>query len=152
MLLEVMNFEARHREVSIVRRFFVRLLFAALCATPAIATQVVYVAEQDIPYVTELYLVDVEHPGISLKLNKPISSQGYGVGDFDISPDGRLVAYAADQDTLRNPDLYLVSLDRPGVTTRLGPPDQTRVVQIVRFSPDGKKIAFTASAPNYGDG
>lgn len=134
-----------------MRRFFVRLLFAVLCATPAIATQVVYVAEQDIPYVTEIYVVDIEHPGISLKLNKPISAQGYGVGDFELSPDGQLVAYTADQDTSGNPDLYLVSLDRPSVTRRLGSLDQTRIAHIVRFSPDGKKIAFTAFDQNYGD-
>jgi len=124
------------------------LVVAASLAWPLVvdSAQVVYLAEDAIG-VTELYIVDTNSPGNATKLNEEASFSN-GVWPFEISPDGTLAVYAGDQDTPNNTDLYLVEIENPGVSQRLGSLTDTLEQRGV-FSPDGTKIAYTASPPDF---
>jgi Tol biopolymer transport system component len=136
-----------------LRRVVLPPLLALCSLSPfgvADAARVVYLAEQDTAYVLELYVVDTDRPGQPIKLNRPLSRLNDGVLDFEVSPDGRYVVYAADEDTAGVSDLYLVSIAEPRTRVRLGALKNRRELH-ARFSPDGKKVAFTASARNFDD-
>ena len=78
--------------------------------------RIVYLADQDINDVFELYLA-----GSSIKLNPPLS-QRKNVLDFQITPDNTAVVYRADQDTNDVFELYRVEFAKPGVSTKLNSP------------------------------
>lgn len=78
--------------------------------------RIVYLADQDINEVFELYLA-----GSSIKLNPPLS-RGKNVSDFQITPDKTAVVYRADQDTNDVFELYRVEFAHPGVSTKLNSP------------------------------
>ena len=75
--------------------------------------RIVYLADQDIDGVSELYLA-----GSSIKLNPPLS-RGKNVLDFQITPDKTAVVYRADQDTNDVFELYRIEFANPGVSTKL---------------------------------
>jgi Tol biopolymer transport system component len=129
-----------------------KLIFAALAcasATPASASRIVYLAEQDHVLVNELYIVDLARPGETLKLNKPLSEASIGVGQFAISPDGSMIAFSADQETPGDSDLYVVDITAPGTWTKLGALPAGYIEFGAKFSPDGNKVAFTASERDF---
>lgn len=78
--------------------------------------RIVYLADQDINDVSELYLA-----GSAIKLNPPLS-RGKNVLDFQITPDKTAVVYRADQDTNDVFELYRVEFAQPGVSTKLNSP------------------------------
>jgi Tol biopolymer transport system component len=130
-------------------RIYLALAAFVLPATVP-ASQLVYLAEQDFTYVVELYVVDLDRPGETLKLNRPLSSKSGGVASFVLSPDGRHIAFIADQDTRWDSDLYLLDLAALGSWTRVGSVEAGAQESFARFSPDGNKLAFTATDMNYG--
>jgi len=133
------------------RRLCLALLALACTALPVttFASRIVYLAEQDTAYVNELYLVDLDAPGITIKLNRSLPFAAYGVGSFAISPDGTRIVFTADQTVSGALDLYLVDLAALGTWTRLGSLGADRQEMFPRFSPDGNKVAFTASDENF---
>ena len=112
---------------------------------PAVAARVVYLAEQDYAFVSELYVGDLDRPGESVKLNKPLPWFAEGVGSFAVSPDGSKIVFSADRQTGEDTDLCLVDIAMPGALTRLGNLPSGWLEGFAKFSPDGGKIAFTAS-------
>src|SRR5690606_18884678 len=60
-------------------------------------TTIVYMADQDVVDVRELYAVQVADPGTSVKLNPPLVADG-DLCTFRFSPDSTKVGYCADQD------------------------------------------------------
>ncbi len=131
----------------------IRSIFAVLAcgfALPAPAARIVYLAEQDYAYILELYLVDLERPGESLKLNRPLTLFSEGVGSFAISPNGSQIAFSADQDVSGDPDLHLVDISAPGTWTRVGDLPAGAREGFPKFSADGTRLAFTASDANIG--
>src|SRR5262245_3704209 len=62
------------------------------------ANRLVYVADQDVDEVYELYRLDIAPGAVPTKLSAPLVAGG-DVGAFDISPDGATVVYTADQRT-----------------------------------------------------
>ena len=82
----------------------------------AATERIVYLADQDVNEVFELYLA-----GSSIKLNPPLS-RGKNVLDFQITPDKTAVVYRADQDTNDVFELYRVEFAHPGVSTKLNSP------------------------------
>jgi len=81
--------------------------------------QVVYLADQDIDEVFELYSVPLGGGAVT-KLNDPLVAGG-NVVSFVISPDGQRVVYVANQDTDTVFELYSVPLGG-GTVTKLNPP------------------------------
>ncbi len=91
---------------------------------------------------THLWLLDVQ----AKKARRITSGEGYSVGDFAVSPDGRVIAFSAAPspritDGWRS-DIYLVGTDSSAaprkLTTNPGPDDSPV------FSPDGALIYYQA--------
>lgn len=126
--------------------------FASLANPGAVcASRIIYLAEQDFAFVPELYLVDIDVPGVPTKLNKPMTPLSFGVSRFSISPDGNQVLFFADQTAAEDIDLYLADLAAIGSWTRLGDLPAGHTELFGRFSPDGTRIAFTASDEFFAD-
>lgn len=114
---------------------------------------IVYMADQDVDDVRELYAVEVSNPGVSTKLNGTLVADG-DLCSFEFSPDSTKVAYCADQDTDGTLELYLVDLDTPGVSAKVNPPLVAGgEVQsgTFRFGPDSDFIVYRADQDVDGD-
>ena len=79
-----------------------------------------YIADQDVDGVLELYDTTVASPGVTAKLNGPLTAGG-NICNFTFSPDSQRVAYCADQDTDEVTELFTVALASPGASTKLSP-------------------------------
>ena len=105
---------------------------------PASGT-VVYLADQDITGVFELFLAS---SGAKLNPTLPV---GRTVVSFALTPNGSAVVYLADQDQDDVFELYLVNLATPGTSTKL-----TGVLvaggDVVQFAvtPDGSSVVYRA--------
>jgi WD40 repeat protein len=98
---------------------------ASFSITPD-GTSVVYLADQQIDQVFELYRVLFSNPQSSVKLNPALSS-GQTVNQsaatpFAVTPDSTKVVYIADQDTANVDELYQVSFLNPLNSTKLNSP------------------------------
>jgi hypothetical protein len=114
-------------------------------SSAASTERIVYLADQDINGVSELYL-----GGSSTKLNPPLS-QGKNVLDFQITPDKTAVVYRADQDTNDVFELYRVEFANPGVSTKLNSSlpvggDVWRAV----ITPDSSSVLYLADQTTDG--
>jgi hypothetical protein len=114
-------------------------------SSTASTERIVYLADQDINGVSELYL-----GGSSIKLNPPLS-QGKNVLDFQITPDKSAVVYRADQDTNDVFELYRVEFANPGVSTKLNGSlpvggDVWRAV----ITPDSSSVLYVADQTTDG--
>jgi hypothetical protein len=100
---------------------------------------VVYLADQDINGVFELYLATS-----GTKLNPPLAA-GRTVTSFALTPNASAVIYIADQDQDDVFELYLVSLATPGVSTKLNP-DFAFGQNVVEFAvtPDISAVVYRA--------
>ncbi len=125
--------------------------------SPADPTRIVYwVGGEDAG--TELWFVDTDDPGNSVRLGEPTDDPLYDGNQyaFAFAGDGNSVVYQAGStaDTrLYDGGLYLVSLDAPAVATRLSAPvDNGNGETISAFirdwydavSPDGSLVAYKA--------
>ena len=116
-------------------------------SSPSAATteRIVYLADQDINGVSELYLV-----GSSIKLNPPLS-QGKNVLDFRITPDKTAVVYRADQDNNEVFELYRVEFANPGVSTKLNSPLPVGGdVWSAVITPDSSSVVYLADQTTEG--
>lgn len=109
-------------------------------------SQVLYVADQDVEGVGDLYVADVAAPGTTTKVNPTFVDGGDITGTgYAFSPDGATIVYIADQDVNSVDDLYAVDVSNPGVSTKLNP---TLVAEgdlcTFKFSPDSTKVAYCA--------
>ncbi len=114
---------------------------------------IVYMADQHVDGVRELYAVDVSNPGVATKLNPPLVADG-DVCTFHFSPDSTKVAYCADQDVDGTLELYLVDLAVPGVSTKVNPPlvaDGDVQGATFRFGPNSDFIVYRADQDTDGD-
>ena len=129
----------------------IALLIALAPAMTVSAARIVYLAEQEFIFVTELFVVDLATPGVTTRLNRPLPIESEGVGSFAISPSGARIVFSADQTTAGDHDLFLTDIAAPGTWTRLGSLPAGHREVVARFSPDGSMLAFTASDPFFAD-
>ncbi len=107
--------------------------------------RIVYLADQDINDVFELYLV-----GSFIKLNPPLS-RGKNVLDFHITPDKTAVVYRADQDNNDVFELYRVEFANPGVSTKLNSPlPAGGDVWSTVITPDSSSVLYVADQTTDG--
>jgi Tol biopolymer transport system component len=106
---------------------------------------VVYVADQDVDDVFELYVTDGSAP---VKLSGPLVSGGDVVPDPMFSPDGSRVYYRADQDVDGRVELYVVPSDGSAAPVALNGPLVAggNVEDEFRTTPDGSVVVFRADA------
>ena len=114
-------------------------------SSAASTERIVYLADQDINDVFELYLV-----GSSIKLNPPMSP-GKNVLDFQITPDKTAVVYRADQDANDVFELYRVEFANPGVSTKLNSPlPAGGDVWSALITPDSSSVVYVADQTTDG--
>jgi Tol biopolymer transport system component len=109
-------------------------------------SKVLYVADQDVEGVGDLYLADIATPGSVTKVNPPFVDGGDVTGtNYEFSPDGATIVYIADQDVNGVNELYAVDVNSPGASTKLNP---ALVAEgdlcTFRFSPDSTKVGYCA--------
>lgn len=108
-------------------------------------TKLVYLADQDIDGVNELYLV-----GSSIKLNPSLPAGRAVFDDYEILPDQSGVVYRADQDNDNVIELYLVKFDNPGVSTKLNP-SLTGAQDVSSFAPSFHVIPDSSGVVYHAD-
>jgi Tol biopolymer transport system component len=84
--------------------------------------RVVYMADQDIDELVELYSVPIDGSGAAVKLNGSLKTGNGSIGGFKISQDSSRVAYTADQDVEFLRELYSVPLDGSAPPVKLNHP------------------------------
>lgn len=109
-------------------------------------SQVLYIADQEVEGVVDLFVADVAAPGTTTKVNPTFVDGGDITGTrFAFSPDGATIVYIADQDVNSVDELYAVDVGNLGVSAKLNP---TLVAEgdlcTFRFSPDSTKVAYCA--------
>ncbi|MGB5426569.1 MAG: hypothetical protein WBN95_07250 [Gammaproteobacteria bacterium] len=109
-------------------------------------SRVVYLADEMINGVNELFMVDISIPGVSTRVNGPLVGGGDVTADFVISPDSGQIVYRADEAADNVIELFVVDLAVPGVSTTLSGPlvNGGDVSSGLVLSPDGSKIAYRA--------
>ena len=113
-------------------------------------SKVIFQADQDTDNVRELYSVS-SSGGTPIKISGPMVSNGDVQNEsFEISPDGSLAVYRADQDTNNVFELYSVPING-GTPTKL---NSTLVsagdVTSFIISPDGSRVVYRADQDTDG--
>ncbi|HWM27964.1 MAG TPA: hypothetical protein VNQ14_05870 [Woeseiaceae bacterium] len=117
---------------------------------PPPSLQGVYTAQQDTPGVYELYLVDIENPGDSTKLNGTLVAGG-NVFNIAAGAGGEQVIYRADQDTDEVFELYLVDVGNPGNSVKLSEGlTAGGAVSGFEVSADGGRVLYRADQDTDG--
>ena len=118
--------------------------------------QILYTANQDDANKTEIYIVDLNTPGTSTKINATLTADQAvqaGVG----CADGTKVFYLLETISTGTVDLYVVSISNPGVATKVNPnlasgrevgifvttPDCTKVVYAAQINSDAEELFVT---------
>ena len=108
-------------------------------------TRLVYAADQDTDGLFELYIVALDTPGVSTKLNPAFPAFTELKLGHKISPDNNWLVYRADQDFDDVTEAYLVDLSNPGSATKVNPAyNGERDVCVTQFSPDSQSIVYCA--------
>jgi Tol biopolymer transport system component len=82
-------------------------------------SKLLYRADGTATDVIELFVVDVNTPGQSQKVNPPLVDEGDVYGQFRWTPDGTKIVYIADQATNDQLELFVVSMNSLGQATKL---------------------------------
>lgn len=104
---------------------------------------VAYAAEQDTDGVRELYVATLDGSSVT-KVNPPFATGlDGGVNEYEWSPDGSRLVYAADADIDEIREIYLVDRDG-GSPRKLNPDISAAGVTLTEplWSPDGRYVAY----------
>ncbi len=115
------------------------------------ASRAVYLADQDVDELLELYSVPVDGSSYPVQLNAPLVAGG-DVQSFGIAPDSRTVVYRADQETDGELELYAAPLDGSSGAFKLSSPlvqDPIETIQSFRFSPDGRRVVYLTERDDH---
>jgi Tol biopolymer transport system component len=111
---------------------------------------VVYVADQTVDDVYELYSAAIDGSGPPVMLNGPLVSGG-DVSDFhQISPDSSRIIYHADQETDGVSDLYAVSPDGSDLVKLNDPLPAGNSIRYHTISPDSNYAVFLGEEETTG--
>ena len=91
----------------------------------------------------EIYLVNAD--GSGLRPVAPVHARA--AANFDFSPDGSQLAFVSDQEGV--PGVFTVAVDGVALPKRVSPLEVS--AGLVRWSPDGARIAFTGTAVTQPD-
>lgn len=118
---------------------------STIFAFDAGGARVIYRADQDTDEVPELYVVDTNTPGASMKLNETLVAGGEVSFDFAFTPDGTAAVYGAEQDADDVRELYLVDAATPGASSKLSAPLVAGgMTTSFAFTPDGTEVVYFA--------
>lgn len=107
--------------------------------------RVVYVADQDVDQVFELYSVPLTGPASSsVKLNGGLAPGAKVFSGFQISTDSRRVAYLVSQSTAGADELYSVPLGGGPSIKLHGAPGITGSVFTFEITPDSGRLVYVA--------
>lgn len=112
-------------------------------ALSADGTRATYIADQDVRGKNELYSVDLSttEPGDAVQLNEELVTP---VLDMKATADGARVVYRAIVNVNNDPQLFVVSLDAPGVVDAVTNPEgPEHHVEAYRFAPDEQALFYT---------
>ncbi len=110
-------------------------------------TRVVYLADQDVDEVLELYSVPIDGSQAPIQLNGPLVLEGDVSfdGPLEISPDGDLVAYLADQALDHTLELFVAPIDQSqAAVKRNGTLAVEGDVADFSWSADGLRLVYFA--------
>ncbi len=111
----------------------------AVAASPG-GQRLVYLADQDIDGVTELYSVRFSG-GAAVKLSATLVENG-DVETFAPTPDGTRVVYLADQDTWDRTELYSVPIDGAQAAVKLNVASGDNEVLGFALTPDSARVVY----------
>ncbi|MFK7932067.1 MAG: hypothetical protein AB8G22_01075, partial [Saprospiraceae bacterium] len=111
--------------------------------------RVLYLADQDIDQVFELFSAPLDQAGAAIKLNPDLSgNRDVTSSGLTIDPTGTLVAYLADQETNDVDELFVTALNGSFAPFKINPdfPDNNRDVASngIQFSSDGSKLTYVS--------
>lgn len=106
--------------------------------------KVLYRADHDADGSIDLFAVEVARPGVAVRVNGPLVTNG-NVGSAVISADGTRAVYGATQDDQNIFEGYTVDLSgaTPGASMKLG--EGGRDFYRAQISRDGKRIVYLAN-------
>jgi hypothetical protein len=113
---------------------------------------VLYLAEQTLDGVLELYKTSFAAPGVSTKLNGPLVTGGNVFFGFEIAPNNSSVIYRATETTANTIELYRVLLSAPGTSVKLnGALPSNGDVDFLKITPDSASVVYdvSESLPNF---
>lgn len=115
---------------------------------PVHPSRLVYLGQPDFAARNELVMADVSSTGVTgrFKLNGPLQASGnvsLVTRDVEVSPDGTMVFYIADQDVDAKEELYVVDIigPVPGPPVKMSPTSAT-FVATARWSPASTHLAY----------
>ena len=109
------------------------------------STSVVYLADQTIDQVFEIFLALLSAPGTGTKLNPPLLA-GQSVTTFTVTPDSAAVIYRANENSLTTFELFRVTFVLPqlSVVTLNGPLTAGGNVSSFTIAANGLAVAYSA--------
>ena len=111
----------------------------------AAGEQAVYLADQDVDNVFELYSAPADFSGPPRKLNGALVAGG-DVVDFELSPNGTTVVYRADQDADESVELFAVPIDGSAPPWKLSAAQAVdRDVTLMRIGPGSGRVAYVSN-------
>jgi len=111
-------------------------------------SEVLYFATQEDPQKMEIFLLDLNSPGTSVKINAELAANQEIEGGI-ATPDGTKVVYTVITEvvpgSVETVDMYVVSIDNPGVATKINPDlsDGSKVGEF-QITPDSSQIVYGA--------
>ena len=104
----------------------------------------IYLADQEVDGIQELFSADLERGGAPVKLNGPLGPDRQDVFEFVVSPDGAAVAFRANPNVIGRHELFLVPSDGRAPPRKIdtGTGTNSGVKPGFRFSPDGRWVVF----------
>lgn len=112
------------------------------------SSSVLYLAEQTMDGVLELYKTSFAAPGVSTKLNGPLVTGGNVFFGFEIAPNNSSVIYRATETTANTIELYRVLLSAPETSVKLnGALPSNGDVDFLKITPDSASVVYDVSEP-----